>query len=225
MVARIWRGAVRADDADEYVAYVRDTGVEQYRSTPGNHGAWILRRSIGDLTEILAFSLWESMDAVRGFAGDDRLAPSTTRRTIASWSSAARPSTTTTWTEIRPASGHPWDDAGPLPMFSLLWPLGLFVLSALDAAGLPVPAEAPLVARSTTGGATAVALLAAWIGFTVGDVAAFELWRHGWRRAPERWQAKATRLHFHELGPFSVALTRLLPISFRSSTSPSRGAR
>jgi uncharacterized membrane protein YdjX (TVP38/TMEM64 family) len=98
-------------------------------------------------------------------------------------------------------------------MFSLLWPLGLFVLSALDAAGLPVPAEAPLVARSTTGGATTVALLAAWIGFTVGDVAAFELWRHGWRRAPERWQAKATRLHFHELGPFSVALTRLLPIS------------
>ena len=50
--------------------YVRDTGVEQYRSTPGNHGAWILRRPIGDLTEILAFSLW-SMDAVRGFAGDD----------------------------------------------------------------------------------------------------------------------------------------------------------
>jgi heme-degrading monooxygenase HmoA len=71
MVARIWRGAVRTDDGDEYVAYVRDTGVEQYRSTPGNRGAWILRRPIGDLTEILAFSLWESMDAVRGFAGDD----------------------------------------------------------------------------------------------------------------------------------------------------------
>jgi heme-degrading monooxygenase HmoA len=72
MVARIWRGTVRAADADEYVAYVRDTGVEQYRSTPGNQGAWILRRPIGDLTEIVAFSLWESMDAVRGFAGDDR---------------------------------------------------------------------------------------------------------------------------------------------------------
>jgi uncharacterized membrane protein YdjX (TVP38/TMEM64 family) len=98
-------------------------------------------------------------------------------------------------------------------MFRLLWPPGLLVLSALDAAGLPVPAEAALVARSTTGGATAVALLAAWIGFTLGDVAAFELWRHGWRRAPELWQTKATRLHFHELGPFSVALTRLLPIS------------
>ena len=71
MIARIWRGAVRPGDADEYAAYVRDTGVDQYKSTPGNRGAWILRRPAGDLTEIVAFSLWESMDAVRAFAGDD----------------------------------------------------------------------------------------------------------------------------------------------------------
>jgi heme-degrading monooxygenase HmoA len=62
---------VRPGDADEYAAYVRDTGVDEYRSTPGNKGAWILRRPVGDLTEIVAFSLWESMDAVRAFAGDD----------------------------------------------------------------------------------------------------------------------------------------------------------
>ncbi len=71
MIARIWRGAVRSRDADEYAAYVRDTGVDQYKSTPGNRGAWILRRPAGDMTEIVAFSLWESMDAVRAFAGDD----------------------------------------------------------------------------------------------------------------------------------------------------------
>jgi heme-degrading monooxygenase HmoA len=71
VIARIWRGAVRTEDADEYVAYVRDTGIEHYTSTPGNLGAWILRRPIGDRTEIVTFSLWESMDAVRAFAGDD----------------------------------------------------------------------------------------------------------------------------------------------------------
>ena len=71
MIARFWRGAVRPEDADEYAAYMRDTGVNQYRSTPGNHGAWILRRPVGDLTEIVAFSLWEDMAAVRAFAGDD----------------------------------------------------------------------------------------------------------------------------------------------------------
>jgi heme-degrading monooxygenase HmoA len=71
MIARIWRGTVRSADADEYAAYVQKTGIEQYRSTPGNAGAWILRRDIGELTEVVTFSLWESMDAVRAFAGDD----------------------------------------------------------------------------------------------------------------------------------------------------------
>jgi heme-degrading monooxygenase HmoA len=71
VIARIWRGAVRPEDADEYAAYMRDTGVGEYRTTPGNQGAWILRRRVGALTEVVAFSLWDDMDAVRGFAGDD----------------------------------------------------------------------------------------------------------------------------------------------------------
>lgn len=71
MIARIWRGAVRQEDADEYAEYMRVTGVGAYRMTPGNQGAWILRRPLGDLTEIVAFSFWDSMDAVRAFAGDD----------------------------------------------------------------------------------------------------------------------------------------------------------
>jgi heme-degrading monooxygenase HmoA len=71
VVARIWRGAVRTDDAEEYVTYIRDTGLADYRSTPGNLGAWILHRSSGDKTEIFTFSLWENMDAVKAFAGED----------------------------------------------------------------------------------------------------------------------------------------------------------
>lgn len=71
MIARIWRGAVRNEDAAEYVGYVRDTGVEQYRATPGNRGAWILHRRNGDRTEIVTFSLWNDMEAVKAFAGED----------------------------------------------------------------------------------------------------------------------------------------------------------
>ena len=71
MIARIWRGAVRTEDAAEYVGYILRTGIEQYRSTPGNLGAWILHRPIDNRTEIVTFSLWENMDSVRGFAGDD----------------------------------------------------------------------------------------------------------------------------------------------------------
>jgi heme-degrading monooxygenase HmoA len=71
MIARIWRGTVRTEDADDYVAYVRETGIAHYLSTPGNQGAWILQRSSDDTTEILTFSFWDDMDAVRAFAGDD----------------------------------------------------------------------------------------------------------------------------------------------------------
>jgi heme-degrading monooxygenase HmoA len=71
VIARIWRGVVRTDDAAEYIGYVRRTGIEHYRSTPGNIGAWILHRPIDAGTEIVTFSLWENMDSVRSFAGDD----------------------------------------------------------------------------------------------------------------------------------------------------------
>jgi heme-degrading monooxygenase HmoA len=71
MIARIWRGAVRTSDADAYGAYIGETGLSDYLRTPGNRGAWMLRREVGELTEFLTFTLWESLDAVKGFAGDD----------------------------------------------------------------------------------------------------------------------------------------------------------
>ena len=71
MIARIWRGAVRAPDGDEYGAYIGDTGLAEYARTPGNRGAWMLRRDVGELTEFLTFTLWDSLDAVKAFAGED----------------------------------------------------------------------------------------------------------------------------------------------------------
>ena len=71
MIARTWRGATRLEDAEEYAEYIRGTGLKKYRETPGNRGAWLLWRPAGDRAEVLTFSLWESEDAVRAFAGDD----------------------------------------------------------------------------------------------------------------------------------------------------------
>ena len=71
MIARIWSGKVRREDGDAYVGYIQETGIAEYKATPGNQGAWLLRRDAGDLAEIITFSLWDSLDAVRGFAGDD----------------------------------------------------------------------------------------------------------------------------------------------------------
>jgi heme-degrading monooxygenase HmoA len=71
MIARIWRGVVRREDAESYAGYIAETGFTAYGETAGNRGAWMLRRDEGDRTEFITFSLWDSRDAIRGFAGDD----------------------------------------------------------------------------------------------------------------------------------------------------------
>jgi heme-degrading monooxygenase HmoA len=71
VIARIWRGAVRAQDRDAYVDYLDQTGMKEYAETPGNRGVWMLRRDEGDRTEFVMFTLWDSMDAVKGFAGGE----------------------------------------------------------------------------------------------------------------------------------------------------------
>ena len=71
MIARTWRGAVRREDRDAYATYMEETGMAGYASTPGNRGVWMLRRDLDDVTEFVMFTLWDSMEAVQGFAGDD----------------------------------------------------------------------------------------------------------------------------------------------------------
>lgn len=71
MIARTWRGWTSAADADRYVDYLNETGVKEYRGTPGNRGVLVLRRIADDRAEFLLVSLWDTMDAVRAFAGDD----------------------------------------------------------------------------------------------------------------------------------------------------------
>ena len=71
MIARVWAGEVRRADAEEYADYIRDTGFREYGETAGNRGAWLLRRDDGESTRFVALSMWESLDSVRAFAGDD----------------------------------------------------------------------------------------------------------------------------------------------------------
>jgi aminoglycoside 6'-N-acetyltransferase len=71
VIARLWRGAVRAADGDAYAEYMRRTGVAAYLGTPGNRRAWMLRRDVTDRAEFVMFTLWDSLDAVKAFAGED----------------------------------------------------------------------------------------------------------------------------------------------------------
>ena len=71
MIARTWTGVVRRADADAYADYIRETGFAEYGRTAGNRGAWMLRRDDGDRTELVTLSMWDSIDAIKAFAGED----------------------------------------------------------------------------------------------------------------------------------------------------------
>jgi heme-degrading monooxygenase HmoA len=62
---------VHRNEGDDYAEYMRETGLAEYARTLGNRGVWMLRRDFGDRTEFLMFTFWESLDAVKGFAGED----------------------------------------------------------------------------------------------------------------------------------------------------------
>ena len=56
---------------EKYLAYLKATGLKDYAATKGNLGTYVLTRQVGDNAEFLLFSLWNSMDDIRGFAGNE----------------------------------------------------------------------------------------------------------------------------------------------------------
>ncbi len=71
MIARTWHGRVPTPKAEAYLAYLQRTGLADYAATPGNQGVLVLRRTEGDVTHFELTTLWDSVDAIRRFAGDD----------------------------------------------------------------------------------------------------------------------------------------------------------
>ena len=71
MIARVWHGATAAEDGDAYAAYVEETGMTNARKIRGSRGTLVLRHADGERTEFETVFLFDSLEDVRAFAGDD----------------------------------------------------------------------------------------------------------------------------------------------------------
>jgi hypothetical protein len=71
MIGRRWHGRVPLAKAEEYLRLSKDVALPDYRSTEGNVAAWCLHRREGDTVHIEMFTLWENIEAIRRFAGDE----------------------------------------------------------------------------------------------------------------------------------------------------------
>ena len=71
MVVRAWRGYAAVTEAETYPRHLLGSVRPKLERLPGFQGLYLLRRRGPEEIEFLVLTLWESMDAVRAFAGDE----------------------------------------------------------------------------------------------------------------------------------------------------------
>lgn len=71
MIARLWHGWTTSQNADAYETLLRIDILPGIHRVPGYRGAHLFRRDLGAEVEFVTITYFESMDAVREFAGAD----------------------------------------------------------------------------------------------------------------------------------------------------------
>jgi len=71
MVARVWHGWTKPEDAAGYEAHMRPELLPGISKVKGFKGSYLLRRRVGYEVEFVTMILWESLEDVRAIAGTD----------------------------------------------------------------------------------------------------------------------------------------------------------
>ena len=71
MIARIWHGWTAPENADAYEEFLRTKMFPSIQRVPGYLGADLLRREDGQEIAFVTITRFESLDAVRAFAGEN----------------------------------------------------------------------------------------------------------------------------------------------------------
>jgi len=75
MIARLWRGWTTPQNADAYEHLLQGTVIPSLRQLEGYRGGHILRRDTSEEVEFVVLNLFESLEAVRRFAGENFSVP------------------------------------------------------------------------------------------------------------------------------------------------------
>jgi len=88
MIARIWRGWAPPATADDYQRHYQAEVTGHLRAVSGFRGARLLRQDEGQEIMFTSITFFTSLDAVRGFAGDDyeqAVVEDTARQALSHW--------------------------------------------------------------------------------------------------------------------------------------------
>ena len=71
MIARIWHGWTKPENAEAYRQLLSNNILPGIHRVAGYRGAYLMSRERGPETEFVTITIWDSMDAVREFAGSE----------------------------------------------------------------------------------------------------------------------------------------------------------
>jgi heme-degrading monooxygenase HmoA len=76
VIARVWRGWTKPENGDAYEEFLRASVFPALTTrVPGFRGGYVTRRDVDSEVEFLVMTLFDSLDAVRAFAGDEYEVP------------------------------------------------------------------------------------------------------------------------------------------------------
>jgi heme-degrading monooxygenase HmoA len=71
VIARLWSAQTTREHAPAYAEHLQRRVLPQLKSLAGYAGAMLLEREVPDGVEITVLTVWQSLDAIHGFAGDN----------------------------------------------------------------------------------------------------------------------------------------------------------
>lgn len=69
MIARVWHGWTKPEDADGYESHLRPELLPGVSKRKGFRGSYLLRRKAGKEVEFVTILLWDSMEGIKELAG------------------------------------------------------------------------------------------------------------------------------------------------------------
>ena len=71
MILRMWKARSTAGGAADYIRHVTTKVFPKIRAIEGYKGEYLLRRDVKDSVELVVLTLWDSIEAIRQFAGPE----------------------------------------------------------------------------------------------------------------------------------------------------------
>ena len=71
LILRMWKAWSTVEKSGEYVQHATNKVFPSLRAIAGYRGAYLLRRAVDGAIELVVLTLWDSLETIRKFAGDE----------------------------------------------------------------------------------------------------------------------------------------------------------